>query len=69
MSKINIAAIEDLTNFKKNVDDLDGSWDGDAATGFLEENESFFNVAENCHNNMSEVENLLLTVVEVMEKE
>ena len=69
MSKINNAAIEDLTVFLKNVRSLENSWDGDAATGFLEKNESFFNDANNFHEKMCEIEVLLNLVVEVMEKE
>ncbi len=69
MSKINNAAIEDLTGFLKNVRSLENSWDGDAATCFLEKNESFFNGANNFHEQMREIEVLLNLVVEVMEKE
>ena len=69
MKKINEDANDNLTSFVNNVKNLEGSWAGLSADGFLTANESFFKQATSYHTKMCDLDKLLNTVVETMEKE
>lgn len=69
MASINEAAVSDLETFIKQVKELDNSWAGNSATGFLNNTSKFINDAINSHNTMGDVENFLITVINTMESQ
>ena len=69
MEEINSSAVEVLNKFKSTVNDLNDSWAGNSATGFLNASEALIAKTISYHNEMASVENFLIKVVNTMEEQ
>ena len=67
MEEINSSAVEVLNKFKTTVGDLNDSWAGNSASGFLTASEALINKTIAYHDEMANVEQFLIKVVNTME--
>lgn len=69
MEEINSSAVEVLNKFKSTVGDLNDSWAGNSASGFLNASDTLINKAIAYHDEMANVEQFLIKVVNTMEEQ
>ena len=63
ISEINENSIQQLESLSKEIENLNSYWEGNFATGFIDDTTALVGNAKLCHNDMKSVPTILMEVV------